>query len=223
MKVKVFDMEGKAVTETIGSAMFDVAMNTDLVAQGLRVQMANRRNPIAHTKTRGEVSGGGRKPFKQKGTGNARAGSTRSPLWSGGGITFGPRSVRNFKLRMPQKMTQLGIKMLLADKARENKLIVLKSFELAQISTVQAQTILTKLPIEGKILVILPKVDVNIELSLTNLPYIKMIHAENINLFDIANYDFILTTVEGIKKIEAILAGQVESMKKNDKVKEDKE
>lgn len=223
MKVKVFDMEGKAVTETIGSAMFDVAMNTDLVAQGLRVQMANRRNPIAHTKTRGEVSGGGRKPFKQKGTGNARAGSTRSPLWSGGGITFGPRSVRNFKLRMPQKMTQLGIKMLLADKARENKLIVLKSFELAKISTVQAQTILTKLPIEGKILVILPKVDVNIELSLTNLPYIKMIHAENINLFDMANYDFILTTVEGIKKIEAILAGQVKPMEKNDKVKEDKE
>lgn len=205
-KISVYNLEGKVVAEeNLSPEIFSVAEKPNLIAQAIRVQLANRRQSIAHTKNRGEVSGGGRKPFKQKGTGNARAGSTRSPLWVGGGVTFGPRKTRNFSLRLPQKMRQSAIKVVLSGKAKEKKLIILNDLELSEISTQKLVGILQKLPIEeGKILVILPEMNANFELSAANLPYLKIIKTDNLNVLDLINYDYILLTTDSLKKIKEI-------------------
>jgi large subunit ribosomal protein L4 len=191
--------------ENLASEIFDTKTSPSLTAQAIRVQLANQRHAIANTKTRGEVSGGGRKPFKQKGTGNARAGSTRSPLWTGGGVTFGPKNNRNFSLRLPQKMRQSAIKAALSDKAKEKRLIILKDLQLPEISTKKLVGILEKLPIEeGKILAVLPEMNANFELSSANLPYLKTIKVNNLNILDLLNYDYILMTTESLKKIGEI-------------------
>jgi len=206
MKISVYNQEGKSTTDlTLNSAVFQVEAKPALITQAIKTQKANMRQSIAHTKTRGEVSGGGRKPWKQKGTGNARAGSSRSPLWIGGGITFGPRNVRNFDLRMPQKMRSLALKALLSEKVANKKLIVLEDLKLKNISTKSLVQLLQKLPIEaGKILVILSKPEMNFELSAANLAYLKVIKAENLNALDILSFDYLLTDTEAMKKIETI-------------------
>lgn len=200
-KIAVFNLEGKEVANK-EVASFEVKENPVLFAQAVATALANRRNPIANTKTRGEVSGGGKKPFKQKGTGNARAGSTRSPLWIGGGITFGPTNARNFKKRIPSRITNYVLKMVLAEKIAAKKFILLENFNLPKISTKQVYNIFAKLPIqEGKILVILSELNVNAELSLANISYAKVIKAENINVLDISKYDYIVTTIAGLDKL----------------------
>lgn len=205
MKIKVISDKKTEKNIDIASEIFAVTLNQNLLAQVVQTQMANRRRAIAHTKTRGEVSGGGRKPFKQKGTGNARAGSTRSPLWVGGGITFGPRNVRNFSKRLPQKMLQKAIFMAFSDKIKNNKFIVTENLELAKIGTKEVQSFLEKLPIkEGKILVILAKTNINFELSSANLPFLKVIQAQNINILDILKFDYILTDIAGIEALQKI-------------------
>jgi len=206
MKISVYNQEGKSTTDlTLNSAVFQVEAKPALITQAIKTQKANMRQSIAHTKTRGEVSGGGRKPWKQKGTGNARAGSSRSPLWIGGGITFGPRNVRNFDLRMPQKMRSLALKALLSEKVANKKLIVLEDLKLKNISTKSLVQLLQKLPIEaGKILVILSKPEMNFELSAANLAYLKVIKAENLNALDILSFDYLITDTEAMKKIETI-------------------
>jgi len=208
IKTQVYNLKGESVKEMdLNPELFEKKENTVLVAQAARVQLANARNSIAHTKTRGEVSGGGKKPYKQKGTGNARAGSTRSPLWTGGGITFGPRNVRNFSLRFPKRMTKNSLSILLSEKVNDKKLIVLDELVLPKISTSLFNKAMQKLPVEGKILLILPKNDINIELSAANLQYIKVIKTVNLNIIDLANYDYVLTTLEGLESIENIFNG----------------
>lgn len=202
--VSVLNIAGeKVTTKNLNEEIWMKKFKEVTFSQALIRQAANKRRAIAHTKTRGEISGGGRKPFKQKGTGNARAGSTRSPLWIGGGVTFGPRNNRNWSKRIPQKLNSNAIKMVLSEKVRQEKFIVLDKFELSKISTKQVYDIFSKLPIkEGKILVILPELNVNTELSLANISYVKVIKVANINLFDISKFDYILTTVSGLEKIE---------------------
>ncbi|MCL5407676.1 MAG: 50S ribosomal protein L4 [Patescibacteria group bacterium] len=205
MKIKVISDKKIEKNIDLASEIFAVTLNQNLLAQVVQTQMANRRRAIAHTKTRGEVSGGGRKPFRQKGTGNARAGSTRSPLWVGGGITFGPRNVRNFSKRLPQKMLQKAIFMAFSEKIKNNKFIVTENLELAKIGTKEVQSFLEKLPIEeGKILVILAKTNINFELSSANLPFLKVIQAQNINILDILKFDYILTDIAGIEALQKI-------------------
>lgn len=208
-KIKIYNLSGEEVKETeLLSSIFGAEENPTLLAQAVRVQLANGRQPIAHTKTRGEVSGGGRKPHKQKGTGRARAGSTRSPLWIGGGVTFGPRNVQNFKLRINQKMRQAALRMALSQKVSTNRLLILEDLELPKVSTKGAVEVLGKLPIEeGSILLVLPEMNANVELSVANLPYLKVIKAGNINLLDIMKFDYILTTLKGLEKMSANLAG----------------
>lgn len=203
-KVKVYNLEGVASGEVnLLPEIFAVKENNLLVSEAVRIERANIRQSIAHTKTRGEVSGGGKKPYKQKGTGNARAGSTRSPLWTGGGVTFGPRKERNFSLRMPRKTKQAAIKIVLTEKAVQERLIIVKDLDLKEISTKNFAKILEKLPIEeGKILIILDKVNAELELSVANLPYIKVIKAENLNMLDLAKYDYLLITEAAFAKIE---------------------
>lgn len=210
IKMPVYNLEGKAMAEeNLSPEIFGVAEKPNLIAQAVRVQLANRRQPIAHTKTRGEVRGGGRKPWKQKGTGNARAGSTRSPLWVGGGVTFGPRNVRNFTLYLSKKMRQAAIKTVLSEKIKSKKLIILKDLALSEISTQKLVGILQKLPIEeGKILVILPEINANFELSAANLPYLKIIKTDNLNVLDLINYDYILLPLSSLTKINKILGAK---------------
>lgn len=204
-KIAIFNLEGKQVA-TQDLPGFDVSDNAVLLAQAANTLRANRRQTLAHSKNRGEVSGGGRKPFKQKGTGNARSGSTRSPLWIGGGVTFGPTKSRNFKKRIPAKMNNLALKMVLAEKIKAKKLIILDKFELPKISTKQVYEIFSKLPIEeGKILVILPELNANTELSLANIPYAKLIKTDNLNLLDLSKFDYLLTSTGGLEKIKKVL------------------
>ncbi len=207
-KISIYNLEGKAVSQkNLSADIFSVSANPAVIYQAVSYQLANRRASIAHTKTRAEVSGGGRKPFKQKGTGNARAGSTRSPLWIGGGITFGPRNTANFCKRIPKKIKTLALKAILSEKVKNKKIIVLADFKLPKISTSQIYEIFSKLPInEGRILVILPQLEVNTELSLANIPYAKIIKTENLNVLDLLKYDFLLTTDDGLEKIEKIFS-----------------
>lgn len=209
MKVKVYPAQKTESSLDIPQEIFGVKLNPNLLGQAARRQLANRRVAIAHTKNRGEVSGGGRKPFRQKGTGRARAGSSRSPIWIGGGVVFGPRNIRNFKQKLPRKMLTQAIFMALSEKLKNNKLIVVKELKLPKIATSEVQSFLEKLPIEeGSILVILGKTNVNFELSAANLGYIKVIQAQNINLLDLLKFDYLLTDIEGIKGLQKIFGSK---------------
>lgn len=182
-------------------AVFAVEPNKDLIHQTLNAYLANNRQVIAATKTRAEVRGGGRKPFRQKGTGRARAGTIRSPLWIGGGIVFGPTSDRNFKQRLPLKMKQKALKMVLSDRAKEKRIIVAE-IKLAAISTKLAREFLSKQPIEsGKILLFLAEKSPLIELSFRNLPYVKIMRLENINIYDLLNHDYYLMDKKTLAKL----------------------
>lgn len=209
MKVNIIGNSKETKSLDVNAEIFGRTANQKLISQVVQWQLANKRNQIAHTKTRGEVSGGGKKPFKQKGTGRARAGSSRSPIWVGGGIVFGPRNVRNFSQRLPQKMNQRAIMMAMSQKMKDNKFVVVKSLKLTEIGTKKIQNFLEKLPLEdGKILAILGYTEINFELSCANLPYMKVIQVNNLNLFDLLKYDYILTDVESIKKIEELFTSK---------------
>src|SRR4030042_3953504 len=190
LKVKVYNLEGKEVEETkLDSAVFEVEINPALVHQVFESQRANARIKLAHTKTRAEVRGGGRKPWRQKGTGRARHGSTRSPIWIGGGGTFGPRTDREFGKKINKKMQRKALFIVLTDKVKENYLIVLDKLELAKIKTKEIVKILNKLPIKknSKILLGLAHKDENITKSVGNLPKVKSILADSLNIIDILN------------------------------------
>lgn len=210
MKVKVYDKEGAEKEQIeVSDAISVYAENAQVLAQVVRAHLANNRESNAHTKNRGEVSGGGRKPFKQKGTGRARAGSSRSPLWIGGGVTFGPRNSRNYRERLNKKMSKKAMQMLLSQKIKNKKLVVVESLEFPKISTKQIRTFLEKLPIEeGRILVALAKTNANLELSANNLGYIKTVQLEGIKTLDLLKYDYLLTDKEGLVAIDARFSGK---------------
>jgi large subunit ribosomal protein L4 len=204
LKVKVYNLEGKEVEELkLDSAIFDVEINPALVHQVFESQRANARIKLAHTKTRSEVRGGGRKPWRQKGTGRARHGSIRSPIWKGGGVTFGPRTEREFGKKINKKMKRKALFMVLTDKVRENYLVILEKLELAKIKTKEMVKFLHKLPIKkgSKILLGLAHKDEIIAKSVRNLPRVKSILTDSLNIIDILNHDYLILDKEGIKKI----------------------
>lgn len=207
MKVKVYPTRGKTETSLdLQDKIFKVEEKPQLITQVIQAQLANRRKAIAHTKDRGEVSGGGRKPFRQKGTGNARAGSTRSPLWRGGGVVFGPRNNRNFSKRVPRRMANLALKMALSEKVKNNQLIIVSKLDLAEPKTRLIQAFLEKLPIEeGSILITVAKTNVNLELASANLKFIRVVPTSGLNLLDILKSDYLLTDEEGLAEIEKAL------------------
>ncbi len=203
MKLKIYPASKSGQTIEIEDKIFKVAENPKLLAQVVQGQLANRRRAIAHTKDRSEVSGGGRKPFRQKGTGNARAGSNRSPLWVGGGVVFGPRNNRNFSKRISQKMAKSALRMALSDRIKNNRLIVISKLELKEPKTREVQSFLEKLPIqEGSILIAISKTNVNLELASANLPYVKTVPVSGLTLIDILNYDYLVTDKESLEAIE---------------------
>jgi len=211
MLVKTYDTNGREVGQTrLPSEIFDVKINPDLVHQVVVSQMANRRRVIAHTKGRGEVRGGGRKPWRQKGTGRARAGSIRSPIWRGGGVTFGPRKEKVFKKKIPKKMRRKALFMVLSGKLKNNLLIVLDELKLEKAKTKFLTKLIEnwKLRIEnfkeGSILIALPEYDRNIILAAQNLPGVNTLLAHNLNTLDALSFKYLIMPKESIKVIKKI-------------------
>ena len=203
MKITVYNQEGKAVSEALlPKEIFEVPFNSDLVSQVVNVQKNNRRQVIAHTKDRSEVRGGGKKPWKQKGTGRARHGSTRSPIWKGGGVAFGPRKQRIFKREIPLKMKRKALFMVLSAKAKESFLIVLDKIEIENIKTKTFFNILKKLPCKGKnCLISFPKLDKKMVLSARNLPKVKTVETRNLNALDLLSFKYLILPKESVKVI----------------------
>ena len=209
MLIETYNQKGERVGETrVPSEIFGVEINPDLVHQVVVSQMANLRQSIAHTKDRKEVSGGGRKPWRQKGTGRARAGSIRSPLWRGGGVTFGPRKEKVFKKKIPQKMKRKAIFMVLSGKLKNNLLILLDDLKLERSKTKLMKETLNNLKKKikhfkgGSVLVTLPKVDKNVILAARNLPKTKTILAKDLNVLDLLSFKYLILTKEAIKQIK---------------------
>lgn len=207
-EVAIYNQKGEPTGEKVelNPKIFGVAkIKPEVVHFVVTALQANQRAPIAATKTRGEVRGGGRKPWKQKGTGRARAGSIRSPLWRGGGVTFGPRIERNFRKKVNRKVRRLGFFSVLTDKAKENRLIVVENLELTAGKTQELKSVLKKLPsLENgrKLLLLLPRADAKLERAARNLPNVKVSLANNLNLLDLLWADLLIVFREALSIIE---------------------
>lgn len=204
MLIKTYNQNGEEAGQTkLPSEIFDVKMNTDLLHQVAVSQMANRRQASAHTKNRGEVRGGGKKPWRQKGTGRARHGSIRSPIWIGGGVTFGPRKEKVFKKAIPDKIRIKALFMALSAKAKANLLILLDKLEIEEPKTKLMAEILKKLPCRGKTsLIALPKMDKNLILTARNIPKISAIQAKDLNSLDLLSFEYLIMPKESVKIIK---------------------
>jgi len=204
MFIKVLNQKGKEVGETeLPKEIFEVPMNPDLVHQVVLVQAANRRRKIAKTKDRSEVRGGGKKPWRQKGTGRVRHGSIRSPIWRGGGVTFGPTGREVFKKRIPKKMRRKALFMVLSAKAKENLIFVLDNLKIEKPKTKIMVEILEQLFLKKSSgLLVLPKIDENIIKSVRNIPKIDPIQAKDLNVLDLLNYKYIVMPKEAIEVIK---------------------
>ncbi|MBI4117638.1 MAG: 50S ribosomal protein L4 [Parcubacteria group bacterium] len=200
MKAKVFNVQGQEVREMdLPSDIFDVTLSKDTLIHAVRVQLANKRQVLAHTKTRGEVRGGGKKPWKQKGTGRARHGSIRSPLWVGGGIVFGPRKDRNFSLKINKKQKSKALCMGLSDKATHQQLIVMDEWKIDAIKTKNMAKILQSLPVkQDSALILFEKSDEKLIKSLRNIPNIMSMHAKCLNIIDLLKYKYLVLPVAAL-------------------------
>jgi len=204
LKAKVYNMNGEVVSEEkLDSALFEVVAKEGLIHQAVVAQMANRRQVLAHTKDRGEVRGGGIKPWKQKGTGRARQGSIRSPLWVGGGVVFGPRKDRNFHQKINKKMKRKALLMCLSDRAKEEKIVLLDKLELENFKTKKFLEILNKLPNKGrKTLLVLADNDKKIIKSAANLSYLKTLESVNLNVVDVLDHEYLMLPVSTLKAVQ---------------------
>lgn len=206
MKIPLRDMTGKVIDEIeLRDDIFGMAPNEAVMHQALVRQLANARLATAKTKTRGEVRGGGRKPWRQKGTGRARHGSIREPQWRGGGIVFGPRPGRNYRKAMPRKMRRLALRSALSVKAGEKQLILLDELKMPAPKTKEMLNVLNGLAGNSSALILLPERDFNLEKSVSNLPRAKTLHAHYLNLRDIFSHDYLIMPLAALKVIEDIL------------------
>jgi len=203
MLVNAYNQNGKKIGQTLlPKEIFGISINPDLVHQVVVSQMANRRRVIAQTKGREEVRGGGRKPWRQKGTGRARAGSIRSPLWRGGGVTFGPTKAKVFKKKIPKKMKRKALFMVLSGKVKNNLLILLDNLKISQPKTKSMVEILAKLPPKKEsTLIALPEMDKNTILAARNLPKVKTIQAKDLNCLDLLSFKYLIMPKESVKVI----------------------
>ena len=203
MKIDLYTQAGeKNGTLDLPKEMFEVPFNKDLVHQALIRQAANERVNLAHTKTRAEVRGGGRKPYKQKGTGNARQGSIRSPQWRKGGIVFGPRNTRNFSKEMPKKQRRLALFCALSEKAKKNELLGLEEYKAEKPKTKDFVALIKKLPIKRNVLIVLPEKNDVIRKSAANLKNIKIITAGYVNIRDLRDYRNVLIFKDAVTKMQ---------------------
>jgi len=198
--VKVYNQEGKEI-ENLGlnEAVFGLPWNADLVSQALRVFLANKRQVLASTKDRAQVRGGGRKPWRQKGTGRARHGSIRSPLWRHGGVTFGPTKERNFKLKINKKMTLKAFLTALSAKAKDNEILVFNELKLAAPKTKEAAKIMANFPkVKNGLLLVK---DENLKMAFRNLPNVAVSNINNLNILDVLRYQYLIFTKDGVERL----------------------
>ncbi len=203
--VSVYNMEGKEVgTMELSDAVFGVKVNEHVVHLAVVAQLANKRQGTQKAKTRAEVSGGGRKPWRQKGTGHARQGSTRAPQWKGGGVVFAPVP-RDYSIRLNKKEKRLALKSVLTSRVQENKLIVLDELKLDEIKTKKMQAVLDALNV-SKALIVLNDNDMNVVRSARNIPNIQTAQTNTINPYDILKYNTLIVTKAAVATIEEVYA-----------------
>lgn len=205
MLVPVHNMAGDKVGEIeLRDDIFAAPINKTVMHQALVRQLANARRGTHKVKERGEVAGGGRKPWRQKGTGRARQGSTRAPQWRGGGIVFGP-TPRSYEQKMPRKMRRVAMRSALSAKAGNEQIVVVQELTLAQPKTKEMVGILRNLKVEKSALILLPERNANVELSARNLPDVKALQAGYMNMRDLLGYGTLIVTTDAINEIERIL------------------
>lgn len=204
--VSVYNMEGKEVgTIELNDAIFGAKVNEHLVHMAVVQQLANKRQGTQKAKNRSEVSGGGRKPWRQKGTGHARQGSTRSPQWTGGGVVFAP-APRDYSFKLNKKEKRAALKSALTSKVQDSKLIVLDDLKFDAIKTKQFCAVMEHLNITRKALVVINQKDENVEMSAKNIPTVKTAFPNTINVYDIVNANTVVLTKDAVKTIEEVYA-----------------
>lgn len=204
--VAVYDIANNKVGDLeLNENVFGVEVNEAVVHQAVVMQLASQRLGTHSTKTRGLVRGGGRKPWKQKGTGRARSGSTRSPIWVGGGTVFGP-SPRSYSFRMPRKQRRLAIKCALSSKVQNGELVVLDSLVIEQPKTKTVVKMMQDFNVDKKAVIITAELDENVEKSSRNIPGVKAINTLGLNVFDLLNNNTLFITKDAISRIEEVLA-----------------
>ena len=205
-KVDVYDIKGKKVSDIeLADSVFGIEPNENIVHAVLVNYLANQRQGTQSTKTRAEVRGGGKKPWRQKGTGRARQGSIRAPQWIKGGIALGPKP-RSYKYTVNKKERRLAIKSILSSKVLEKELTVVDKLELKEIKTKSMVKALAALKVEGKTLIVLPETNKNVVMSARNIEGVKTISANNINVFDLLKYNNLILPVDTVKKLEEVYA-----------------
>lgn len=218
-KVKVYNIKGeeKASVE-LNPALFKVPVKAEVIHQVVVGMSANQRQVLAHAKDRSEVRGGGRKPWRQKGTGRARHGSSRSPIWIGGGVTFGPTRERNFSKKINKKMRNKALTMVLSDRVEDKKMKVIDSLAISEYNTKAVAEVLKNLDLQKSVLVVVEKQNQQAVKSFANLPKVQLIEAKNLNVLDTVKHQNLLITVEAIKALESrLLAEKKETVKKEKK------
>jgi large subunit ribosomal protein L4 len=200
----VYDIDKKKVSQIeLNDAIFDAEANPDVMYEVVRMQMASKRRGTASTKERGDIRGGGKKPWRQKGTGRARAGTTRSPLWRGGGTVFGPLP-RSYAYKLPKKVKKMALVSALSMKFNEQRIIILKEFPLEEIKTRKFKEVMDRFGFK-KALFVLDKSNPVLEKSSRNLSDIKMIKSEGINVYDLLDHEYIVLLEPTVKMIEGAL------------------
>lgn len=203
--VKVYNIDGKEVGQLeLNDSVFGVEINEHLVHMAVVSQLANKRQGTQSAKTRSEVSGGGKKPWRQKGTGHARQGSTRAPQWTGGGVVFAPKP-RDYSIRLNKKEKQAALKSALTSRVQDEKFIVLDALSLEEAKTSRFAAILKNLEVH-KALVVTKDVEKNVVLSARNIPGVKTTEASSVNVYDVLKYDTVVITKDAVAALEEVYA-----------------
>ncbi len=205
-KVDVYNISGQKVGDMdLNDSIFGVEVNQVAMHSAVVNYLANARQGTQSTKTKAEVSGGGKKPWRQKGTGRARHGSIRNPQWTGGGVALGPKP-RSYKYTLPKKVKRIALKSALTSKVAENNIIVLDDLKLEAIKTKEMVNVLNNLKVDSSALIVLPEVDRNVILSARNLEGVKTTTTNSINTYDILRYNKFIVTKDAVSKIEEVYA-----------------
>lgn len=205
-KVTLYDMSGAPIGELeLNDNVFGIEPNEAVMADFVKMQLANKRQGTHSTKTRAEVRGGGRKPWRQKGTGRARVGSTRNPVWIGGGVAFGPRP-KDYSYKLPKKVRRLAMKSALSTKVKDNTIIVVDKLFFAEPKTKSMVATLQALNIANKTLVVTADGDVNVTKSARNIPGVKPVRVDYVNVYDLLKYDTLLITKDAVARVEEVFA-----------------
>jgi large subunit ribosomal protein L4 len=205
-KVDLFNQSGSKVSEIeLNEAVFGIEPNQHVLFEAVVMQRASLRQGTHKTKVRSEVAGGGRKPWKQKGTGRARQGSIRSPQWRGGGTVFGP-TPRSYSYKLPKKVRRLAIKSALSSKVLDENILVLESLAFNAPKTKEFKDVLKALSVDSKALIVTANLDENVALSARNLPGVTVVTADGINVLDVLNHGKLIITKAAVEKVEEVLA-----------------